>query len=314
VSLGVSFGWQQISFEPLLALIRHAEAAGYDAAYVDGDVSVMERRGDGDVLDGWTATIALLARTERIAIGSMRLPHHWNAARLAQALATADRLFPGRVRFLTSIGAHDADRRFGLPFRPAAERIAHLDETLDAVRALWRGEDVTRAGRFVQLDRARVRPVPPEGRIPIEVGARRAALLDVVARRADRWDVNLPPIARHVEPAAAALAAACRRAGRAPESIGRTMWLWVRPGRDAAERSVQQEFRYWNPWHAGIPEGELPEAIIAGSTEACRARIGSVRTDFAVDLPVLDLSGTSFDAARQILDAMTPGKPSLTRG
>jgi alkanesulfonate monooxygenase SsuD/methylene tetrahydromethanopterin reductase-like flavin-dependent oxidoreductase (luciferase family) len=314
VSLGVSFCWQQIAFEPLLALIRHAEQAGYTAAYVDGDVSVMERRGDGDVLDGWTATVALLARTERIAIGSIRLPHHWNAAKLAQAAATADRLFPGRLRLLASIGAHDADTRFGLPFRPAAERIAHLDETLEAVRALWRGEDVSRAGRYVQLDRARVRPRPPAGRIPIEVGARRAPLLDVVARRADRWDVNLPPIARRVEPAAAALAEACRRAGRAPESIGRTLWLWVRPGRDARERAVQQEFLYWNPWHAGIPEGELPEAIVAGSAEACRARIASVRADFAVDLPVLDLSGTSFDAARQILDAMAPGKPSLTRG
>jgi hypothetical protein len=88
----------------------------------------------------------------------------------------------------------------------------------------------------------------------------------------------------------------------------------VRPGRDASERAVRQEFLYWNPWHKGIPEGELPDAIVAGSTEACRARIESVRADFAVDLPVLDLSGTSFDAARQILDAMAPGKPSLTRG
>jgi alkanesulfonate monooxygenase SsuD/methylene tetrahydromethanopterin reductase-like flavin-dependent oxidoreductase (luciferase family) len=312
VTLGVAFGWQQIAFEPLLALIRHAEAAGYTAAYVDGDVSVMERRGDGDVLDGWTATVALLARTERIAIGSIRLPHHWNAARLAQAAATADRIFPGRLRLLASIGAHDADRRFGLPFRPVAERIAHLDETLDAVRALWRGEDVTRAGRYVQLVRARVRPAPPPGRIPIEVGARRAPLLDVVARHADRWDVNLPPIASHVEPAAAALAEACRRAGRAPESIGRTQWLWVRPGRDAADRAVQEDFRRWNPWHAGLPQGERAEAIVAGSPEACRARIASVRTEFRVDLPVLDLSGLDHDAARQILDAMAPGKPSLT--
>jgi hypothetical protein len=159
-----------------------------------------------------------------------------------------------------------------------------------------------------------VRPRPPAGRIPIEVGARRAPLLDVVARRADRWDVNLPPIARHMEPAVAALGEACRRAGRAPESIGRTLWLWVRPGRDARERAVQQEFLYWNPWHAWIPKGELPDAIVAGSTEACRARIESVRADFAVDLPVLDLSGASPDAARQILDAMAPGKPSLTEG
>jgi alkanesulfonate monooxygenase SsuD/methylene tetrahydromethanopterin reductase-like flavin-dependent oxidoreductase (luciferase family) len=312
VNLGVAFGWQTIPFEPLRALIRQAEALGYTAAYVDGDVSVMERRGDGDVLDGWTVTTALLASTARIAIGSIRLPHHWNAARLAQAAATADRLFPGRLRLLTSIGAHAADTRFGLPFRPVAERIAHLDETLEAVRALWRGEDVTRAGRYVQLDRARVRPVPAPGSIPIEVGARRVPLLDVVARHADRWDVNLPPIARRIEPAAAALAEACRRAGRKPESIGRTLWLWVRPGQDAADRGVQEEFLHWNPWHRGLPEGELARAIVAGSPADCRARNAAVRADFGVDLPVLDCSGLDYDAARQILDAMAPGKPSLT--
>jgi alkanesulfonate monooxygenase SsuD/methylene tetrahydromethanopterin reductase-like flavin-dependent oxidoreductase (luciferase family) len=313
VTLGVAFGWQQIAFEPLLDLVRRAEAAGYDAAYIDGDVSVMERRGEGDVLDGWTATVALLARTERIAIGSIRLPHHWNAARLAQAAATADRIFPGRLRLLASIGAHDADRRFGLPFRAAAERIVQLDETLDAVRALWRGEDVTRAGRYVTLDRARVRPVPPRGRIPIEIGARREPLLSLVARHGDRWDVNLPPIARIVEPAARALAAACAREGRNPDSIGRTMWLWVRPGVDPADRPASHaDFLHWNPWHRGLPEGDLRDAVIGGSPETCRDRIRSVCDAFAIDLPVLDLSGLAYDAARQILDTLAPGKPSLT--
>jgi alkanesulfonate monooxygenase SsuD/methylene tetrahydromethanopterin reductase-like flavin-dependent oxidoreductase (luciferase family) len=201
VSLGAAFGWHSLAFEELLALVRRAEALGYAAAYVDGDVSVIESRGDGDVLDGWTTTIALLAKTERIQIGSIRLPHHWNAARLAQAAASAERIFPGRLRFLCSIGAQRADARFGLPLRPLPERIAWLDETLGAVRALWRGEDVTLAGRYVQLERARVRPVPPPGHIPIEVGARRPPLLELVARHADRWDVNLPPIRKRVEEA-----------------------------------------------------------------------------------------------------------------
>jgi alkanesulfonate monooxygenase SsuD/methylene tetrahydromethanopterin reductase-like flavin-dependent oxidoreductase (luciferase family) len=126
MKLGIAFGWHAVPFEALLALVRRAEAAGYAAAYVDGDVSVLESRGEGDVLDGWTLTTALLARTERIQIGSIRLPHHWNAAKLAQATATAERLFPGRLRFLASIGGHEADRRFGLPFPTPDERIAWL--------------------------------------------------------------------------------------------------------------------------------------------------------------------------------------------
>ena len=308
MSLGVAFGWHSLAFEELLALVRRAEALGYAAAYVDGDVSVIESRGDGDVLDGWTTTIALLAKTERIQIGSIRLPHHWNAARLAQAAASAERIFPGRLRFLCSIGAQRADARFGLPLRPLPERIAWLDETLGAVRALWRGEDVTLAGRYVQLERARVRPVPPPGHIPIEVGARRPPLLELVARHADRWDVNLPPIRKRVEEASEGLAAACRRLGRDPASVGRSLWVFARPGRDPADPELRREFLRWNPWYSDLPLGELGEAIVAGSPEGCRMRIDSIRSDLGVDLPVIDCSGLHYDAARHAIDALAPEK------
>ncbi len=79
--LGVAFGWHSFAWEELAALVERAEALGYAAAYVDGDVSMLGVRRDADVLDGWTVTTALIARTRRIPIGSLRLVEHWNAAR-----------------------------------------------------------------------------------------------------------------------------------------------------------------------------------------------------------------------------------------
>ena len=95
--------------------MRPAEALGFDTVYVDGDVSQLSSRRDADVLDGWTVTLALLAATHRIRIGSIRLVHHWNTAQLAQAVASAERIFPGRLRFFASIGERPEDARFGLP-------------------------------------------------------------------------------------------------------------------------------------------------------------------------------------------------------
>ena len=135
--LGVYFGWHVHPWEDLLALVRRAEEEGYDAAWVDGDATLHPGR---DTLDGWTVTTALLALTRRIAIGSLRIVHHWSTARLAQATATAERITPGRLRFLISIGDRPIDARFGLPELPASERIRWLDETLDAlnrVRLRW---------------------------------------------------------------------------------------------------------------------------------------------------------------------------------
>lgn len=308
--LGVAFGWHSLAWEDLLALVRQAEAQGFDTAYVDGDVSMLGSRRDADVLDGWTVTIALLAATSRIRIGSIRLVHHWNAARLAQAAASAERIFPGRLRFFVSIGERPEDTRFGLPQPPAGERIAWLDETLDAVRALWRGEEVTRKGRFVSLDRARVRPTPPRGALPIEIGARRPRLLRVVARHADAWNVNLPPVAARVARAAQALADACARVGRDPAAIARRMLIFSRVRARPDLAAALAEFRRLNPWFEDVPDAEIGPVLAVGEAAACRARIESLRASLALELPILDLTGADREAARVTLEAFPAGAAS----
>jgi alkanesulfonate monooxygenase len=311
-ALGVCFGWNRLPFEDLVALARHAERRGFRAVYLDGDVSTMPSRGEGDVLEGWTATVALLARTERIEVGSIRLVHHWpSAARLAQAVATVERLFPGRLRVLASVGGHPRlDAGFGLPAPPAAERVAWLGETLEAARALWRGETVSRRGTHVRLDEARVRPCPPAGRPWVEVGGRRARLLEVAARHADGWDVNLPPVRHRVMAAAAQAEAACRRVGRDPATLARSMWILVRPHGEPGDPALAEAFRRWCPWFAWIPDAELGEAVVAGPPERARARLAALARDLRLALPVADLTGLDPDAARRALDALAPSPAS----
>ena len=305
--LAVALGWHSLAFEELLELVRHAESAGFRAAFVDGDVSQIPGRGEGDVLDGWTVTAALLARTERIQIGSIRLVHHWNAARLAQATATLERIAPGRLRFLISIGGQPADRRFGLALPSARERIAWLDETLQAVRRLWRGEEVTVRGRHVRLSGARIRPCPAAGRLPIEIAGAGPGMLEVVASHADVWDINLPPIASRVRVAGENLAAACRSADRDPEEIRRSMWIFTRPHGVPEDSRLRDEFRRLNPWFRSLPDLEVGEAIVAGSPEACGRRIREIAESLRLDLPVADLSGLPHDAARRAIDALASG-------
>lgn len=302
--LAVHLGGHHRDFEEVLALLLRAEALGYRAAYVDGDVSIVPSRGEGAVLDGWTATVALLARTTRIEIGSIRLVHHWNAARLAQAVATAECVAPGRLRFLASIGGQPADRRFGFALPSVSDRIEWLDEMLTALRRLWAGERVTLRGRFVTLDDALVRPPPRGGRMPIEVGGAGARLLGVVARHAARWDLNVPPVARLVRAATERLAVACAANDRDPASIGRSMWVLARPDRAVADASLASEFRRWHPWFRTLPDAEVGDAMLAGPASRCRDRIASIREDLGVDLPVLDLAGLPRDASERALEAL----------
>jgi alkanesulfonate monooxygenase SsuD/methylene tetrahydromethanopterin reductase-like flavin-dependent oxidoreductase (luciferase family) len=303
---GIALAWHCLGWEALSALVARAEELGYDTAYIDGDVSQLALRHETDVLDGWTATTALAARTKRIRIASIRLVQHWNAAHLAQVLATAERIAPGRSHFFASIGDRPEDRAWGLPLLPASERAAWLDETLDAVRALWRGECVTRSGRFVTLEGARVRPAPPGGRLPIEVAAKSARLLPVVARHADIWNVNWPAIPARVAASAAEIAKACRAQGRDPAEIRRRLWIFARP-EPLSPASALAEFRRWNPWFRGLSDRELGPALAVGKPAECRERIASLAAALDLEMPVIDLSGLDADHAREALEALPAG-------
>ena len=300
----MAFAWHVLPFEDLLALVQRAEAQGFPAVFVDGDVSLLPSRGDGEVLDGWTLTTALLNRTRRIQVGSIRLVHHWNAAKLAQAVATLDRIAPGRLRFLVSIGGQPQDARFGLPLPPPAARIAWLDETLGAVRALWRGEEVSVRGRFVTLDRVRVRPCPRN--VAVEVGGRGPRLLELVARHAQVWDMNLPPLQSAVDGATRQLDALCQAQGRDPAEIRRSMWVFTRPGEDPGDPRLHAEFRRLNPWFSGVAEADLTSALVAGPPAACRDRFAALADRLHLAHPVADLSGLGRDAAQRALDALAP--------
>jgi alkanesulfonate monooxygenase len=307
VKLGVAFTWHCLSWEERVSLVARAEALGYDTAYIDGDISQLALRRDVDVLDGWTATTALIARTRRIRIASIRLVQHWNAAHLAQVAATSERIAPGRLSFFASIGDRPEDRAWGLPRLPASERAAWLDETLDAVRALWRGESVTRRGRHVALEDARVRPLPPGGRLPIEIGAKGARLLAVVARHADAWNVNWPPIPARVEASAAELTRACRAEGRPPESIARRLWIYVRTEPLSGAEALA-EFRRWNPWFRDLLDAELVPALVVGKPSECRARIAELADRLDLEMPVVDLSGLGANRARDVLESLPAGE------
>jgi alkanesulfonate monooxygenase SsuD/methylene tetrahydromethanopterin reductase-like flavin-dependent oxidoreductase (luciferase family) len=302
VRLGCALGAHTHPWEELLALVRHAEALGYEVAHVDGDVSMMRRP---EVLDGWTTTLALLSETERIAVTSLRLPHHWNAARLAQAAATARRIHGPRFRFAITAGAQPADRRFGLPYGSGAERVARLEETVEAVRALWRGEPVSRDGRFVQLDGARIAPAPPGGAMPVEIAGRGRRLMRVVAAHADRWDVNWPPIRARVEPPRRWLIEACAAIGRDPASIERSQWIFTRVG-DLSADAAEAEFRQTSPWFAEIGREELEEALVFGDAARCQERVIEIARVHGLDLPILDLTGLDAPATRRALDALAP--------
>ncbi len=319
MKLGVNFAWHVHPWEELLSLVQRAEELGYAAAFVDGDIAMLSERRDADVLDGWTVTTALLSQTTRIQISSLRIVHHWNAARLAQSVATLQRIASGRLRFLISIGDRPGDTRFGLPDLQISERIEWLDETLTALRALWRGDSVTLRGRFLDLDEARVRPVSTMDRIPIGIAAAKPRMLELVAAHADVWDINLPAVPSRVRAASRTLGETCEHLGRNPADIERSMLIFCRVGAELGEKSGRasalEEYRRLNPWFNAIPDEEIARSLVLGDAAECHDAFRKLASELRLDLPIVDLSGLPAEPTRAVLEALAPNpRPGEGRG
>jgi alkanesulfonate monooxygenase SsuD/methylene tetrahydromethanopterin reductase-like flavin-dependent oxidoreductase (luciferase family) len=144
----------------------------------------------------------------------------------------------------------------------------------------------------------------------IEIAAKGPRMLGLVAKHADVWEVNLPPLATQVARAAGVLEGHCRRLGRDPRAIERSMWLFTRlsDGHDAG--ASFKEYRRLNPWFHWIPDDELAGAMILGTAPRCRARLAEVAESLELDWPVLDLSGLAAEPSRRLLEALAPAAAS----
>jgi alkanesulfonate monooxygenase SsuD/methylene tetrahydromethanopterin reductase-like flavin-dependent oxidoreductase (luciferase family) len=160
----VRFGLYVAPFGELadVAMLAHlagaAEANGWDGFFIWDHVMTHEPVA---VADPWIALTTIAIATDRVLIGAMVTPlarrRPWDVARQA---AMIDRLSGGRLVFGAGLGG-DSRREltaFGEE-RNARARGALLDEALEVVVDLWRGEPVTRAGHY-RLEGARVLPTP----------------------------------------------------------------------------------------------------------------------------------------------------------
>ena len=123
-------------------------------------------------VDPVVALTMIAAATPRVQFGPMVLPlarrRPWKVAR---ELTTLDHLSGGRLTVGVGLGA-PAGLEFGDFGEPTEARVraAKLDEGLDVLHGLWRGQPFDYAGEHYRLTRAQMLPPPVQAPIPIWVG------------------------------------------------------------------------------------------------------------------------------------------------
>src|SRR5512139_2071034 len=143
---------------------HEAEAAGWDGFFVWEPVWG---------IDAWVALTAAAMRTERIRLGTMLTPiSRMRPWKLASETATLDNLSNGRVILAVGLGATDTGfTEFG-EVTDRKIRAELLDEGLDILTGLWRGQPFNYDGKHYHIKETKFYPLPPpiqQPRIPIWV-------------------------------------------------------------------------------------------------------------------------------------------------
>jgi alkanesulfonate monooxygenase SsuD/methylene tetrahydromethanopterin reductase-like flavin-dependent oxidoreductase (luciferase family) len=154
VRFGISTAPQH-DWDATKAFAQAVEAMGFDALMLPEHPMFV-----GNAT--WTALCGLAEVTHTVRLGTLvSCVSYSNPAVLARMAADLDRMSGGRA--ILGLGSGDMPHEFrqlGVPWRPAAERQAALEEGLQIIRPLLQGRRVTFRGQYFHVEDAVLEPPP----------------------------------------------------------------------------------------------------------------------------------------------------------
>ncbi|MFB8146892.1 TIGR03885 family FMN-dependent LLM class oxidoreductase [Microbacterium sp. NPDC056003] len=160
VFVGYHASHEQLPPSALLTSVVGAERAGFDGAMCSDHLAPWGVR-QGESGFAWSWLGAALASTS-FSLGVVNAPgQRYHPVVIAQAIATLEEMFPGR--FWTVLGSGEAmnEHVTGDPWPSKDDRNARLDESIDIIRRLLAGHEVSHDGH-VRVHRARIWSLPDQ--------------------------------------------------------------------------------------------------------------------------------------------------------
>lgn len=151
-------------------LAQAADAGPWESLWVYDHFHTTPIPSEEATHEAWTLMSAFAASTSRIRLGQMcTCMAYRNPAYLAKVASTVDIISGGRTEMGIGGGWYEHEwRAYGYGFPSAGDRLRRLDEGVQIMRQAWETGEATLDGKFYQVDRAIVRPLPlQDGGIPM---------------------------------------------------------------------------------------------------------------------------------------------------
>jgi F420-dependent oxidoreductase-like protein len=229
-------------FPTVIAQAREAESAGFDSVFVMDHFYQLPMLGDPDqpMLEAYTALGALATATERIQLGALVTGNTYrNPTLLAKAITTLDVVSAGRAILGIGAGWFELEhRQLGFEFGTFTDRFNRLEEAMQILDPMIKGERSTFSGDWYTTDSAIAEPRYRD-RIPILLGGGgEKKTFSIAARYADH--VNIMAGFDELPGKLDALAKRCDEAGRDPSTLETSILLTVVLDENAEPKTRQR--------------------------------------------------------------------------
>lgn len=163
MKLGYNLSSEEHPPNDLVKNARRAEEVGFDFALISDHYHPwLDRQGHSPFV--WSVIGGIAHVTERLHLGTgvtcpiMRV----HPAIIAQAAATAAAMMPGRFFLGVGSGENLNEHILGDPWPPAPIRLEMLEEAVEIIHELWKGEEFSHYGGYFLVEDARIYTLPEE--------------------------------------------------------------------------------------------------------------------------------------------------------
>jgi F420-dependent oxidoreductase-like protein len=263
-------------FPTVIAQAQEAEAAGFDSVFVMDHFYQLPMLGSPDqpMLEAYTALGGLATATERVQLGTMVTGNTYrNPALLAKSITTLDVVSQGRATLGIGTGWFELEHdQLGFEFGTFTDRFNKLDEALQIILPMVKGERPTFSGKYYRAQEAMANPRFRD-HIPLLIGGSgEKKTIPLAARHFDHLNViagfdELPAKMKVVRER-------CEEIGRDPATLETSMLVTA-----MVDENVTEEF---------IPE-EMKQRMVAGSADRIAEQLKTKVFDAGIDGVIMNL-------------------------
>ena len=284
-------------FPTVIAQAQEAEAAGYDSVFVMDHFYQLPGLGTPDqpMLEAYTALGGLATATERVQLGTLVTGNTYrNPTLLAKAITTLDVISQGRAILGIGTGWFELEHeQLGYDFGTFTDRFNRLDEALQIILPMIKGERPTFSGKYYRTEEAMANPRFRD-HIPLMIGGSgEKKTIPLAAQYFDHLNIiaGFDELPRKVE----VVKDRCEDIGRDPATLETSMLVIA-----VIDENVSADL---------IPDDFKQQAVVGGPEQVAdqiKTKVLDAGVDGVILSPVTSLTGYQPGGITEVAERLKP--------